>query len=197
MCDSHDKLRCTYHDVLIICAGHRPLAVAAHFCEHLPNAPFNKSGHSQCSFINASRYSSPHKPVRISRRTHTALYRLLYGSLAPRQRLEIVALDANGGCCWMSAPNEKEEHLGITHSISLDFFYRHLGKRVWPSAFPDRDGREDKVIQLGSWFESQDPFLYHWETGGLRLDLAASNLEGAKLGAGFIAGKLTTNHCLE
>jgi hypothetical protein len=45
--------------------------------------------------------------------------------------------------------------------------------------------------------ELRNPYLHHWETGGLRLDLAASNLEGVKLRAGFTAGKLTASHCLE
>jgi hypothetical protein len=36
---------------------------------------------------------------------------------------------------------------------------------------------------------SRDPILYYMETGELRLDLAAGNLEGATLGASFIARK--------
>lgn len=38
--------------------------------------------------------------------------------------------------------------------------------------------------------ESSDPFLYYWETGWLRPDLAASYPDGARLGAGFIAEKI-------
>jgi hypothetical protein len=36
MCDSHHKLRCVYHDILIICASQRLPAVTAHLYGHLP-----------------------------------------------------------------------------------------------------------------------------------------------------------------
>lgn len=110
------------HDVLIIGAGPCGLAVAARLREPTPSALFTESEHQKLHFMRASSSHLKSKPIKSSRRAHTAPDRFLPGANVSDHELDIAVLDANGDK-WMSAWNEKFDALKITHLRSPMFFH--------------------------------------------------------------------------
>jgi hypothetical protein len=135
---------------LIIGAGRCGLAVAARLHEHTSSALFTDAEHQRFHWLKSSLSSRiiP-KPIGISRRSHIARDRLLYGPSIPSiGNLDIGVLDTNHDD-WMAAWNEKFVKLGISHLRSPMFF--HPDPREWDGlrAFAWAEGSMDELKEIG------------------------------------------------
>ncbi|KAG9239227.1 hypothetical protein BJ875DRAFT_220118 [Amylocarpus encephaloides] len=135
------------HDVIIIGAGPCGLALAARLCEDTPASLFTESEHQRYHWMKSSASSKRNsKPLRTSRRSHTAPDRLLHGPKVACP-LDIAVLDANQSE-WMGGWNNNFKRLGISHLRSPMFFHTDPRDRDGLLEFAYLEGQEEDIREI-------------------------------------------------